>query len=54
MDDQVQSFRPHAELTQVLEAMRKGKLDRAVVTNSDGQLLGAFLRTDVEQASMTH
>jgi len=51
MDARVRTFRPYADVKNVAEAMRKDGLDRAVVTNSDGQLLGVLLRADVAKAT---
>jgi rhodanese-related sulfurtransferase/CBS domain-containing protein len=54
MQESVRSFRPYAEAEQVLESMRTEGFDRAVITNSDGQLLGALLRADAERATMNY
>jgi CBS domain-containing protein len=42
------TFRPYAEPKSLLDAMNERKFDTVLVTTSDGELLGAVRRRDVE------
>lgn len=43
------TIRPDTELKSFVERMRRRKVGSAIVTNSDGQLMGVLYREDIER-----
>src|SRR5438045_4038213 len=43
------TFRPHLELQEVVDYLRKHRLDGALITTSDGKLVGSLDRAEAER-----
>ncbi len=44
------TYRPSTPAAEMLETMRRGRFERAFVTDSDGRLLGLVRRADLQAA----
>jgi len=44
------TFRPHVSLQEMLDYMKRHEMENALITTSDGRLVGLLNRRDVEEA----
>jgi len=51
MDPGPSTFRPNVDLTEMRDYMRKHKLNEAIISTSDGVLIGILSRLDAERKS---